>query len=199
MQLSKWLRTNVDFAFQTVFPAVCAVSLLIFIIPQGNRKVYYFLQDFIFFHKILLLSAPTDSPLLQAIWARSGLVREEMRLLIGRREGSSRRATPAAAPPPCRLHFLMFSALHAEKAALLRRKNAFGRTTALLAPRMPSQNKKAIPYGMTFCFGGDKRDRTADLMTASHALSQLSYTPIGGVILSDIFGKCKCFFKILKK
>ena len=65
------------------------------------------------------------------------------------------------------LHFLMFSALHAEKAALLRRKNAFGRTTALLASRMPSQNKKAIPYGMTFCFGGDKRDRTADLMTAS--------------------------------
>ena len=55
----------------------------------------------------------------------------------------------------------------AEKAALLRRKNAFGRTTAFLAPRMPSQNKKAIPYGMTFCFGGDKRDRTADLMTAS--------------------------------
>ena len=90
-----------------------------------------------------------------------------MRLLIGRREGSSRRATPAAAPPPCRLHFLMFSALHAEKAALLRRKNAFGRTIALLVPRMPSQNKKAIPYGMTFCFGGDKRDRTADLMTAS--------------------------------
>ena len=80
---------------------------------------------------------------------------------------NDKRDTPAAAPPPCRLHFLMFSALHAEKAALLRRKNAFGRTTALLAPRMPSQNKKAIPYGMTFCFGGDKRDRTADLMTAS--------------------------------
>ena len=79
---------------------------------------------------------------------------------------NDKRDTPAAAPPPCRLHFLMFSALHAEKAALLRRKNAFGRTTAFLAPRMPSQNKKAIPYGMTFCFGGDKRDRTADLMTA---------------------------------
>ena len=119
-----------------------------------------------FFTKSCFFQTPTDSPFLQAIWARSGLVREEMRLLIGRREGSSRRATPAAAPPPCRLHFLMFSALHAEKAALLRRKNAFGRTTAFLAPRMPSQNKKAIPYGMTFCFGGDKRDRTADLMTA---------------------------------
>ena len=84
-----------------------------------------------------------------------------------KRKWNDKRDTPAAAPPPCRLHFLMFSALHAEKAALLRRKNAFGRTTALLAPRMPSQNKKAIPYGMTFCFGGDKRDRTADLMTAS--------------------------------
>ena len=167
MQLSKWLRANVDVSFQAVFPAVRAVSLLIFIIPQENRKVYYFLRDFIFFTKSCFFQPPTDSPLLQAIWARSGLVREEMRLLIGRREGSSRRATPAAAPPPCRLHFLMFSALHAEKAALLRRKNAFGRTTAFLAPRMPSQNKKAIPYGMTFCFGGDKRDRTADLMTAS--------------------------------
>ena len=81
--------------------------------------------------------------------------------------GGDKRDTPQASLAPCRLHFLMFSALHAEKAALLRRKNAFGRTTAFLAPRMPSQNKKAIPYGMTFCFGGDKRDRTADLMTAS--------------------------------
>ena len=92
---------------------------------------------------------------------------EEMRLIFEKGKWNDKRDTPAATPPPCRLHFLMFSALHAEKAALLRRKNAFGRTTALLAPRMPSQNKKAIPYGMTFCFGGDKRDRTADLMTAS--------------------------------
>ena len=91
----------------------------------------------------------------------------KMHSFFEKRKWNDKRDTPAAAPPPCRLHFLMFSALHAEKAALLRRKNAFGRTTALLAPRMPSQNKKAIPYGMTFCFGGDKRDRTADLMTAS--------------------------------
>ena len=28
-------------------------------------------------------------------------------------------------------------------------------------------------------FGGDKRDRTADLLNAIQALSQLSYTPIG--------------------
>ena len=105
---------------------------------------------------------------------------KEMRPIFEKGKWNDKRDTPAAAPPPCRLHFLMFSALHAEKAALLRRKNAFGRTTAFLAPRMPSQNKKAIPYGMTFCFGGDKRDRTADLMTASHALSRLDrlHTPL---------------------
>ena len=92
---------------------------------------------------------------------------KEMRLIFEKGKWNDKRDTPQASLAPCRLHFLMFSALHAEKAALLRRKNAFGRTTAFLAPRMPSQNKKAIPYGMTFCFGGDKRDRTADLMTAS--------------------------------
>ena len=92
---------------------------------------------------------------------------KEMRSFFEKRKWNDKRDTPQASLAPCRLHFLMFSALHAEKAALLRRKNTFGRTTALLAPRMPSQNKKAIPYGMTFCFGGDKRDRTADLMTAS--------------------------------
>ena len=32
-------------------------------------------------------------------------------------------------------------------------------------------------------------------MTASHALSQLSYTPIGEVILSDLAQKCKCFLE----
>ena len=124
---------------------------------------------------------------------------KEMRLIFEKGKWNDKRDTPQASLAPCRLHFLMFSALHAEKAALLRRKNAFGRTTAFLAPRMPSQNKKAIPYGMTFCFGGDKRDRTADLMTASHALSQLSYTPIGGVILSDIFGKSKKVLAICRR
>ena len=123
---------------------------------------------------------------------------KEMRLIFEKGKWNDKRDTPAAAPPPCRLHFLMFSALHAEKAALLRRKNAFGRTTALLAPRMPSQNKKAIPYGMTFCFGGDKRDRTADLMTASHALSQLSYTPIGLGYSSRYGGKLQALFSIFR-
>ena len=126
-----------------------------------------------------------------------------MRLLIGRREGSSRRAAPAAAPPPCRLHFLMFSALHAEKAALSRRKNAIGTPPTSLAPCRPesflaapkrphemqpprfraedldgrtaqrfsrcsfSTNKKGRSFRNALFVGGDKRDRTADLMTAS--------------------------------
>ena len=31
--------------------------------------------------------------------------------------------------------------------------------------------------------GGDKRDRTADLLNAIQALSQLSYTPVGDALL----------------
>ena len=36
---------------------------------------------------------------------------------------------------------------------------------------------KGHPDGCPFIFGGDKRDRTADLLNAIQALSQLSYTP----------------------
>ena len=43
--------------------------------------------------------------------------------------------------------------------------------------------KKGHPKWMSFCFGGDKRDRTADLLNAIQALSQLSYTPICSCIL----------------
>ena len=37
-------------------------------------------------------------------------------------------------------------------------------------------------------FGGDKGDRTPDLMTASHALSQLSYAPELGTMISILGG-----------
>ena len=37
--------------------------------------------------------------------------------------------------------------------------------------------KKEQPKGCSI-FGGDKRDRTADLLNAIQALSQLSYTPM---------------------
>ena len=36
-------------------------------------------------------------------------------------------------------------------------------------------------------FGGDKRDRTADLLNAIQALSQLSYTPIYALKGQDVY------------
>ena len=41
-------------------------------------------------------------------------------------------------------------------------------------------------------FGGDKRDRTADLMTASHALSQLSYTPKWNYYCYEVLKSADC-------
>ncbi len=38
--------------------------------------------------------------------------------------------------------------------------------------------EKALIFKKISAFGGDKRDRTADLLNAIQALSQLSYTPI---------------------
>ena len=49
--------------------------------------------------------------------------------------------------------------------------------------------------------GGDKRDRTADLLNAIQALSQLSYTPIFGSLFKQLLyystpaGNVKHFFE----
>ena len=45
-------------------------------------------------------------------------------------------------------------------AAIWRWQNACSRTAAFLAPPIPGQNKKAIPFGMTFYFGGAEGNRT---------------------------------------
>ena len=44
---------------------------------------------------------------------------------------------------------------------------------------------------MTVSFGGDKRDRTADLLNAIQALSQLSYTPIADDNIPEVRGNVK--------
>ena len=44
----------------------------------------------------------------------------------------------------------------------------------------PKTKKKFRKTEFSELFGGDKRDRTADLLNAIQALSQLSYTPIFG-------------------
>ena len=41
-----------------------------------------------------------------------------------------------------------------------------------------------------FC-GGDKRDRTADLLNAIQALSQLSYTPVNKMYITRNILKCQ--------
>ena len=46
-----------------------------------------------------------------------------------------------------------------------------------------SQGKKKT--NLSVGLGGDKRDRTADLLNAIQALSQLSYTPIFGLLSED--------------
>ena len=46
-----------------------------------------------------------------------------------------------------------------------------------------SQGKKKT--NLSVGLGGDKRDRTADLLNAIQALSQLSYTPIFGSLSED--------------
>ena len=56
--------------------------------------------------------------------------------------------------------------------------------------------KQAILSHLPNFFGGDKRDRTADLLNAIQALSQLSYTPLyqgfpsqaNGFLLNSIQG-----------
>ena len=41
--------------------------------------------------------------------------------------------------------------------------------------------------------GGAERDRTADLLNAIQALSQLSYSPLSGFISTDFVIVCFCF------
>ncbi len=51
-------------------------------------------------------------------------------------------------------------------------------------------NPNPSPIGTRFgfvCCGGDKRDRTADLLNAIQALSQLSYTPKYSLVFTARF------------
>ena len=48
----------------------------------------------------------------------------------------------------------------------------------LLEPVLDVAKKKPESQDSGFGIGGDKRDRTADLLHAMQALSQLSYTPV---------------------
>jgi len=91
---------------------------------------------------------------------------EEMRSLIGRREGvvggilRKLRLLRADCIFFCFLHFMQKKRRFRVAKMQSVEPQHFSRHS------FPAK-QKAIPYGMAFCFGGDKRDRTADLMTAS--------------------------------
>ena len=58
------------------------------------------------------------------------------------------------------------------------RKRVCGRFRDTEPPANPHKHKKKAPIFRWMLSGGDKRDRTADLLNAIQALSQLSYTPM---------------------
>lgn len=48
-----------------------------------------------------------------------------------------------------------------------------------------------LRWSLIQCSGGDEGDRTPDLLTASQALSQLSYTPILYIYITKEGGVCQ--------
>ena len=48
-----------------------------------------------------------------------------------------------------------------------------------------------LRWSLIQCSGGDEGDRTPDLLTASQALSQLSYAPVRGSTIRELSRRCK--------
>ena len=48
-----------------------------------------------------------------------------------------------------------------------------------------------LRWSLIQCSGGDEGDRTPDLLTASQALSQLSYAPVRESTIRELGGRCK--------
>ena len=48
-----------------------------------------------------------------------------------------------------------------------------------------------LRWSLIQCSGGDEGDRTPDLLTASQALSQLSYAPVRRSIIRELGRRCK--------
>ena len=52
-----------------------------------------------------------------------------------------------------------------------------------------------LRWGLIQCSGGDEGDRTPDLLTASQALSQLSYAPVRRSTIRELPRRCKDNFR----
>ena len=72
----------------------------------------------------------------------------------------------------------MFPELHLVGCVLVSGKHI------LTKKKKPASLKASYIKNVQRTLGGDKRDRTADLLNAIQALSQLSYTPIGECVLN---------------
>ena len=62
---------------------------------------------------------------------------------------------------------------------------------------LQSLDKKKGPnlrWSLIQCSGGDEGDRTPDLLTASQALSQLSYAPVRKSTIRELGRRCKDIF-----
>ena len=51
-----------------------------------------------------------------------------------------------------------------------------------------------LRWSLIQCSGGDEGDRTPDLLTASQALSQLSYAPVRRITIRELGRRCKDIF-----
>ena len=52
-----------------------------------------------------------------------------------------------------------------------------------------------LRWSLIQCSGGDEGDRTPDLLTASQALSQLSYAPVRRCTIRELGRRCKDIFR----
>ena len=90
----------------------------------------------------------------------------KMRSIMEKGRWTDKRDTPQAALAPCRSDFLLIFARSAQKCGVCTPQNPTGRTAGFSRRSFPCKTK-SHSLRNDFCFGGDKRDRTADLMTAS--------------------------------
>ena len=59
------------------------------------------------------------------------------------------------------------------------------RSPASVTKKRPDRSRTSL-----FCKGGDEGDRTPDLLTASQALSQLSYAPVRRSTIEEFWSRC---------
>ena len=78
-----------------------------------------------------------------------------------------------------------------------RRRKAHSKNAPRLSGDVLIDKKKGpnLRWSLIQCSGGDEGDRTPDLLTASQALSQLSYAPVRKSTIRELARRCKDNFR----